>query len=423
MPSRQHTDQSHMTPKSNNAQTDHHDITNLLTVEYPHPAPITQAVYKNQWSDFEVTERLELTEDSTTNNGEHLWLWIKKQGMNTSHVATALAKWAKVSAKDVGYSGIKDRHAVTYQWFSIRIPSKQLPSSPFYLTDVNDNSADKAFAQALNWHWQNKKLKRGTHKHNDFSIILRHVQTNPTADPTIEQQLTWIRRHGVPNYFGKQRFGHDGNTLADAIAWLDTTSFDGIAKPHASSQLASRRHDNSKNKNSKNKNQRDKHSLMLSALRSVIFNQILAERVRQNNWDKAVPGDVFNLSGSGSVFTLSDTANNQDSKNINHRLQKLDIHPTIPLWGQAKKGNPYPSEQAMHIAQTVINANPTLFYVASRLQHSRIDASLRPTRLTVDNLSWQWLDDDQQTLSLSFTLPKGSYATTVLAGLVNQLII
>lgn len=399
-------------------------IDDLLTVSYPHTAPITQAIYKQQWADFEVTEQLQIADSNNANHmGEHLWLWIKKQGMNSTHVATALAKWAKIPAKDVGYSGIKDRHAVTYQWFSIRLPSKLLPDSPFEFTDTLD---DQAYAKALHWHWQNKKLKRGTHKHNHFQIILRQVQTNHTdtnITKHLNQHIEWIRTHGVPNYFGKQRFGHNGNTLTDAIDWLNSPSFDNLANPPFKEQSTKKR----------SAKQRDKQSLMLSALRSVIFNQILAERVRQGNWNKAVQGDVFNLAGSNSVFAPSrpsndcdehknDTKQTDNAHNINQRLQYQDIHPTIPLWGQPKINNPYPSGQAQHIAQSVINANPTLAHIANSLQNSRINTALRPTRLIVSNLSWRWLDDDKHTLFLSFTLPKGSYASTVLATLVDNLI-
>ena len=81
----------------------------------PSPAPILSARFKQSAADFQVDELLEV---ELSGEGEHLWLLIKKTGMNTSFVADQLAKWAKIPSRDVGYSGLKDRQAVTTQWFS-----------------------------------------------------------------------------------------------------------------------------------------------------------------------------------------------------------------------------------------------------------------------------------------------------------------
>lgn len=358
----------------------------------PTPAPISSARFKQSVVDFQVDELLDI---ELSGAGEHLWLLIKKSGMNTSFVADQLAKWAKIPGRDVGYSGLKDRQAVTTQWFSLRIPKGELPELSFdeFIT-ANLNSETES-AQVLKQDWHSKKLNRGTHKANKFVIRLTDIELNPKVAATTaeaDEVLTLISKAGVPNYFGEQRFGRQGNNIVSALEWFEQGAING-RKPHP-------------------KKSRDLQSLLLSSARSAIFNQIVSARVEQDNWDKALEGDVFNLNGSGSVFTVE-----QLDQEIQQRLDSGDIHPTAPLWGIK---NDKVSGAAKALEQQVVAQNPVLQRLAQGLEKKELKTMRRATRLPVGDLSWTW--PDEQSLLLQFTLPTGTFATSVLANLVTDLI-
>jgi tRNA pseudouridine13 synthase len=231
-------------------------------------------------SDFVVTEQLEI---DFTGDGEHDWLWIEKTGANTTWVANQLAKHATVPSKDVGYSGLKDRHAVTRQWFSVRRKSGEG-------TDWSSLGLDGV--EVLGQQRHQRKLKRGAHKRNKFRIALRSEEFEGSWD-AINERLEMISEQGVPNYFGEQRFGRDGNNieLGEAV-------------------LAGRRVS------------RNKRSIGLSALRSLHFNNELSERIQSATWNRLQPGDKANLDGSGSTFDVDDVTDELES-----RCAEMDIHP------------------------------------------------------------------------------------------------
>lgn len=357
----------------------------------PTAAPISSARFKQSVADFQVDELLDI---ELSGAGEHLWLLIKKSGMNTSFVADQLAKWAKIPGRDVGYSGLKDRQAVTTQWFSLRIPKGELPELSFdeFIT-ANLNSETESL-QVLKQDWHNKKLNRGTHKANRFVIRLTDIELNPKVAATTAEAdalLTVMGKAGVPNYFGEQRFGRQGNNIANALQWFEQGTING-RKPHP-------------------KKSRDLQSLLLSSARSAIFNQIVSARVEQDSWDKALEGDVFNLNGSGSVFTVE-----QIDQEIQQRLASGDIHPTAPLWGIK---NDKVSGAAKALEQQVVAQNPILQRLAQGLEKKELKTMRRATRLPVSDFSWTW--PDEQSLLLQFTLPTGTFATSVLANLVTDL--
>ena len=368
------------------------------TAQLPQPTlpPIVQATYKTNAEDFVVNEILPL---ELTGEGEHLWLHIQKTGMNTAFLAKLLAEWADIPLRDVGYSGLKDRHAVTRQWFSLRIPKKQLPVIGFAPIDLGDNENVQIIAQ----HWHNKKLNRGAHRANEFIITLRNMQLEmetPIAESKrhIEQHLDYMGQNGVPNYFGPQRFGHGGNNIREAIRLF--------AQPLQNSTSPQQ-----KSKSKRKGVPREQHTMALSAARSLIFNDILAARVHDGSWNKGLAGEVFNLAGSGSIFT-----SDQLDETLQTRLVEGDIHPTGVLWGVS---NDKVSGTAAKLENDIVQKSALLTQLATGLAQRDIKAQRRALRLPIDELSWQWID--QQTLVLRFSLATGSFATSVLASLVQQL--
>jgi tRNA pseudouridine13 synthase len=179
----------------------------------------------------------------------------------------------------------------------------------------------------------------------------------------------------VPNYFGEQRFGREGAGGGGARALF------------AGRRMA-----------------RDKRTFLLSAARSEIFNAVLAERVRRGAWDRGLPGEVWMLDGSHSVFGPE-----PDDERLAERCLALDIHPTGPLWGEGELRS-RDAVAALETATAAAHADLAEGLAVAGLRQER-----RALRLPVRELSWRWPQPDD--LELMFFLPAGSYATTVLHAL------
>jgi tRNA pseudouridine13 synthase len=317
---------------------------------------------KMQAEDFRVEE---LPRSLPSGEGPHLWLEVQKRGANTDWVAGQLATLASCAARDVGYAGMKDRHAITSQWFSVPVSeSKELNWREWDIPDVQVMQAERS----------QRKLKRGSLNGNRFTIVLRELQGDLDD---LESRLSIIKGRGCPNYFGPQRFGHAGRNVPAAVNWL----FNGGRLPRA------------------------KRSIFLSAARSFLFNHVLAKRVEQDNWDKLLTGEVIMLDGSRSVFHAKPT-----DQDLHQRCAEFDIHPTGPLAGD---GGMLVTDAAASVEIPVLEPYSDLIAALSK---ARVTADRRSLRLKVTGLEW---DIKDQQLMLSFTLPAGAYATTVINELVS----
>lgn len=328
----------------------------------PRPPCIRQATYRNRPEEFQVDEVLGF---EPTGAGEHLLLHVEKRGANTRYIAAQLAKWAGITGRAVGYCGLKDRHAVTRQWFSLWLPGGHMPASPFACPE----------AGILHSTWHQRKLPTGAHQSNRFCIVLRQLVPVSSWDD-VEQSLEHIARCGVPNYFGAQRFGHKGGNVERARAWFTQQT----------------------------RVRKSQQGMLLSAARAAVFNRILAQRVAQNTWDTPLPDDVFNLNGSNSVFA---PAAGIDAE-LRQRCAEGDIHPTGALWGRAGKTLPIPQEE-----ERIVRSLPVL---SQGLQAAGAVMARRSLRLMPRNMQWVCQHDEKK-LTLHFELPRGGYATSVLAAL------
>jgi tRNA pseudouridine13 synthase len=297
--------------------------------------------------------------------GEHLLLTIEKRGMNTVLAAKRLAQWARVREMSVSYAGLKDRHAVTRQRFSVHLPKKVAP-------DIAALESDEL--RVLEHTWHSRKLPRGALAGNRFVLVLRDVEGDREA---IGRRLQSITERGVPNYFGEQRFGRAGDNVAQALA-----------------MFAGRRM------------RREERTLLLSAARSELFNRVLAARVRAGNWDSALEGEVWSLAGSRSVFGPEPFTDE-----LARRLAEFDIHPSGPLWGRGELR----SRAAVAELEMEALATDDALALRAGLESAGLEQERRALRLRPADLCWQWLDDSS--LQLSFSLPPGTYATVVLAEL------
>lgn len=341
--------------------------------------PISYATFKNSPADFVVIEHLPLA-DTLTGTGEHLWLYLKKTGVNTTHLATLLAKWANIPTKHVGFSGIKDRHATTYQWFSLYV-SNNAPDLANFETFFTKELKDNESVTLLKHSYHQKKLNRGTHKANHFDILLKDVKIDDIK--TFDAVFCECAQIGFPNFFGSQRFGRDGGNL-DKAHQLFAKAQKHNFKPKA------------------------KDSLIISSARSHIFNEILALRVANNTWHTGIDGDVFNLDGTGSLFGA------ELDETIAQRLKEGDIHPTAPLFG---KGGKQASGHALKIEQDILEREDIHPLAQGLLMLTT--GQRRALRVIPKNATYQY---ENNCLRLQFDLATGSFATSFLDFLVEELV-
>ncbi|WP_295458027.1 tRNA pseudouridine(13) synthase TruD [uncultured Thiodictyon sp.] len=330
---------------------------------YAHGGPLGSGRLRREPADFEVEELLGFPPDG---EGDHLLLWVRKTDQNTEWVAGRLAETAGVAQKDLGYAGLKDRRAVTSQWFSLPRPRDCEP-------DWSALAAEGI--EILQVHPHRRKLRRGTLAGNRFRIRVRDWAVDSDS---LAGRIALIRAAGVPNYFGEQRFGRNGANLARA----DALFHGAIRRPS-----------------------RHQQGLWLSAARSQVFNQVLAERLGRGDWDRPLAGDCLNLDGSHSWFpapTLDDL--------LTGRVTRLDLHPTGPLWG---RGDPPTQGEVRALEDAAVARFPGW---PAGLARFGLEQERRSLRLPVRDLAWVPTDGGYE---LSFQLPAGAYATAVLRELVE----
>ncbi|WAT00097.1 tRNA pseudouridine(13) synthase TruD [Rouxiella chamberiensis] len=327
--------------------------------------PLSNGTLKAHAEDFIVEEDLGFEPDG---EGEHLLVRIRKTGCNTQFVAEQLARFAGVHPRSVSYAGLKDRHAVTEQWFCVHLPGKENPD----LANFKLEGCEVVrFARHL------KKMRIGTLKGNAFTLVLRDL-TN-LAD--IEQRLAQIQTRGVPNYFGVQRFGRGGNNLVQAVRW-------------ARDEIRVK--------------ERPKRSFYLSASRSALFNMVSSERLAKGLMQEALLGDALQLSGRGSWFV----AKAEELASVQSRVAQGELLITAPLPGDGPLG----SQQDAEEFELSCIADQT--YLLSLLKRERVDPARRAIMLHPQHLAWKALD--ASTLELKFWLPAGSFATSLVRELMGQ---
>jgi tRNA pseudouridine13 synthase len=329
--------------------------------------PLCPGVLRSSPEDFKVDEILGF---SAGGEGPHALLQVRKRGANTEWVARELARAAGCKPHDVGFAGMKDRNAVTTQYFTV--PRGRRDAREFLgLAGEGYTVIDAAPHQ--------RKLPRGALAGNRFEIAVREVRCDAAA---LEARLSQLVRGGVPNYFGPQRFGREGGNLADVL--------------RAAQRAAAGESGRSRG--------RGDAGFMLSAARSLVFNAILAERVTRGGWNSLLPGDVANLDGRGSVFAVESV---DDA--LAARCAALEIHPTAPLVGA---GVPLSSAAIRALEESTAAQFPEALAVVAR---ERMNAERRALRLRVAGLEYEYADD---VLRLRFELAAGSFATTVLREII-----
>jgi tRNA pseudouridine13 synthase len=329
---------------------------------FAHGGPPLSGRLRAEPADFRVDE---VTGIEPSGSGEHAFLIVEKTGANTDWVARRLAAFAGVAPVAVGYSGLKDRHAVTTQAFSVQLPGRADPDwSALGIDGVRVVSATR----------HDRKLKRGVHRGNRFRIVVRDVSG---SRDDAEARIVAIAARGVPNYFGEQRFGRDAANVEKA-----RQLFAGRRMP------------------------REQVGFALSSARSFVFNAVLAARVEAATWDRAIDGDVFMLSGSHSIFGPEPITDD-----IVRRLAEFDIDPTGPMAGA---GELRTTGEARAIEQRVVDAHRDL---VDGLARAGLAQQRRALRLRAQSFAHEWTGDGS--LVVEFLLDAGAFATVLLRELCD----
>lgn len=333
----------------------------MMDLAYLQKTPPKQtALLKAEYADFVVKEQLGY---DMSGDGEFVAVKVRKTDCNTLFVGEQLAKFAGISARNMSYAGLKDRKAVTEQWFSLQMPGKPTPDfSQFSLEGV----------EILDVTRHQRKIRIGSLQGNHFEILLRNVEETDE----LKVRLDFLAKNGFPNYFTEQRFGRDGNNLTQALRWAN-----GEIKVK----------------------DRNKRSFYLSAARSEIFNLIVSKRMELDLAQQILVGDVLQLNGSHSWFVVNES---EDLAQLQQRLAQQDVLLTAPLIGEEEKS-------AVDFEHEIFAQHQALFAL---MRQERMKAARRPILMQPQQFQWQF---EPNGLRLQFDLPAGSYATALIRELVN----
>ncbi|WP_198678782.1 tRNA pseudouridine(13) synthase TruD [Pseudidiomarina insulisalsae] len=338
----------------------------LTALSYYHGAPQVSARYKQENADFKVIEQLDVDAEES---GEHQWLWVYKNGANTTFVARQLADFAGVNERQVSYAGLKDRNAETWQWFSVHLPGVDMLD--WHTLTHPEFRVERALLRS-------KKLKSGYHNGNLFRLRLRDV----SDVAALESRWQKLISQGVPNYFGEQRFGREGQNLAKAGVWLR-------------GELS---------KKQVRKWSRQQQGMLLSSVRSYLFNKIVSSRIAEQRMQPEA-GDFMLLAGSRSFFQVGTV---DDA--LLARWRSGDILLSAPMAGSWR--GPWQE----HLSNFEYEQLQDEEELVAGLQRQRVDLARRAVLMQLEDAHLQVVADDM--VDLQFRLPTGCFATSVLRELI-----
>ena len=315
---------------------------------------------KAEFADFIVREELGYP---LAGEGEFVAVKVCKTNANTLFVGEQLAKFVGISAKNMSYAGLKDRHAVTEQWFCLHLAGKETP-------DFSTFECEGMEILEVTRH--NRKIRTGALEGNHFELLLRDV----VETDELKQRLNQLQEIGFPNYFTEQRFGRDGHNLTQAQRW-------------ASGEISVK--------------DRKKRSFYLSAARSEVFNLVVSQRIADQQMQTVLLGDYLQLAGSNSFFEVKA----EDLMQSQQRLDENDVLLTAPLIGENSL-----QQNGNECEEAIVAQHENLINL---MKKERMNAARRAMLCKLQDLRWQF---EPEGLRLTFFLNSGSYAT----GLVRELI-
>jgi tRNA pseudouridine13 synthase len=341
---------------------------------------LPQGSIKQSPEDFVVDE---IPAYEPSGDGAHLYVRFKKTNLTTDEAVRAFASALRVERRDIGVAGLKDKVGVTTQWISLPAEDRALDERVAALAIDG--------VEILERRRHGNKLKTGHLKGNRFTLVVRDIAR--TRLDEVARSLERIATEGVPNAFGVQRFGRDGDTHERARAWL-------TGKERAPADPRLRR-------------------FHFSALQSAIFNAVLEQRVDSGLWHVPILGDLLKKEDTGGIFVCTDVQLDRE------RAARGELCPTGPIVGDRMR---QPEAEALDLEQRI--AAPFIEGIDLRRARSLGEGTRRPLRLRVTELSHAIItssvDDAVSSgaedcsnggcaLRVRFVLPRGAYATTVLS--------
>lgn len=257
---------------------------------------------------------------------------------------------------------------MTEQWFCLQMPGKETPDFSLWQLDG---------CRVIATTRQKRKLRIGTLKGNQFELTIRDI----SVPEDVEARLQKVAEQGIPNYFGEQRFGRDGQNLTQALRW-------------ANQEITVR--------------ERNKRSFYLSAARSAMFNHVASERIENQTINQVLLGDALQLTGRGSWFV----ATAEELPTLQARVASGELSITAPLPGDGELGT---QEDALVFETNSLESYHSLMTL---MKNERVSSTRRAMIVKPQNFQWQWID--QTTLKLNFFLNSGSFATSVVREIINQ---
>lgn len=343
---------------------------------------LPRGVIKAAPEDFRVDE---IPAYDPSGAGDHVYVHFRKRGRTTDEVVRAIAERAGVDARECGIAGLKDKVAVTTQWVSVlgRDPSLEERLRALELEGVD----------VLDVKRHGNKLRTGHLRGNRFEIVVRDVP--PASASDLVAAFARIGKEGVPNAFGAQRFGKQGDNATRARAWL-------TGRERAPGDARVRR-------------------FHFSAWQAAIFNEVLRVRVEDGTWRVPLDGDILKKEETGGLFVCADVQQDRE------RAERGEVCPTGPIVGDRMR---QPEREAYALEQRVIA--PLVEGVDLRRARSLGEGTRRPLRLVVAETFVELMNSAHESaaqsdepseqgasLRVRFVLPKGAYATTVLANVFD----
>lgn len=316
---------------------------------------------KAEFADFIVREELGYP---LSGEGEFVAVKIRKTNANTLFVGERLAKFAGISERNMSYAGLKDRHAVTEQWFCLHLAGKETP-------DFTQFECEGVEVLEVTRH--NRKIRVGSLAGNHFELLLRDVNESEE----LNQRLNRLQAVGFPNYFTEQRFGRDGHNLTQALRW-------------ANGEIAVK--------------DRKKRSFYLSAARGEVFNLVVSQRIADHLTQTVLAGDYVQLAGSNSFFMVEE----KEVAETQQRLASGDVLLTAPLIGEKSL-----ELTACEQEKTIIAQHSTLVEL---MKKERMANARRAMLCKPQDFSWRF---EAEGLRLRFFLDSGSYATALVRELIQ----
>lgn len=318
--------------------------------------------------DFQVVERPLYVPCGT---GEHLYVRVTKRGLSTPQLVQRFSSTLGLKASAIGVAGLKDARAVTTQMVSLHgVEADRVTRMPI---------DDRVLAiEVLGRH--RNRLRTGHHAGNTFRLVIRDIAQH--AEETIPLMLEMLLRRGVPNYFGPQRQGRKANNYRTGAALL----VDKVRRDQLS---------------------RAKRMWYFNCYQSYLFNRILAKRV--DRLDRILTGDWAMKADNSACFLVDDADREQP------RADRFEISPTGILFGSRVSwaaGEPGEIEQAV-----LAEEGTTREQLIHAAKECGFRGERRSLRLRLLELKWTLAGS---ALTLSFTLPPGAYATSVMRELMKS---